>query len=96
MKTLKHWVLHHQAEDRVELLVDGAHRFLLYVLAPGLMRVLIKQRGELRLNRTWSIAPQQDCRGRVGSGRAARGLRCRAIRCAGKAMPCRSAPGNCG
>ncbi|WP_284603223.1 glycoside hydrolase family 31 protein [Dickeya dadantii] len=60
MKTLKHWVLHHQAEDRVELLVDGAHRFLLYVLAPGLMRVLIKQRGELRLNRTWSIAPQQD------------------------------------
>ncbi|MCI4186993.1 glycoside hydrolase family 31 protein [Dickeya dianthicola] len=60
MKTLKQWVLHHQAEDRVELLVDGAHRFLLYVLAPGLMRVLIKQRGELRLNRTWSIAPQQD------------------------------------
>ncbi|RNM07577.1 TIM-barrel domain-containing protein [Dickeya undicola] len=60
MKTLKHWVLHHQAEDRVELLVDGSHRFLLYVLAPGLMRVLIKQHGELRLNRTWSIAPQQD------------------------------------
>ncbi|MEG1691276.1 MAG: glycoside hydrolase family 31 protein, partial [Hafnia sp.] len=60
MKTLKNWVLNHQAADHVELKVDDQHLFRIYVLESGLFRVLIKQRGELALNRTWSIAPQAD------------------------------------
>ena len=60
MKTLKNWVFRHQSADHVELLVDDKHVFRLYVLEPMLARVLIKQHGELKLNRTWSIAPQQD------------------------------------
>lgn len=60
MKTLKNWVLNRQAADHVELKVDGQHLFRIYILESGLFRVLIKQRGELALNRTWSIAPQTD------------------------------------
>ncbi|ASY77473.1 glycoside hydrolase family 31 protein [Pectobacterium polaris] len=60
MKTLKNWVFRHQSADHVELLVDDKHVFRLYVLEPMLARVLVKQHGELKLNRTWSIAPQQD------------------------------------
>ncbi|SLM63669.1 MULTISPECIES: glycoside hydrolase family 31 protein [Dickeya] len=60
MKTLKHWVLHHQAADRVELRVDNAHHVVVYVLAPGVMRVLIRQHGQLHVNRTWSITPQPE------------------------------------
>ncbi|ACS85409.1 glycoside hydrolase family 31 protein [Musicola paradisiaca] len=60
MKTLKNWEFHQQTADRIELCVEGKHIFQLYVLAPGLMRVLIKQHGMLRLNRTWSIAPEAD------------------------------------
>ncbi|MDN5987853.1 MAG: alpha-glucosidase, partial [Hafniaceae bacterium] len=60
MKTLKNWVLNRQAADHVELKVDGQHLFRIYILESGLFRVMIKQRGELALNRTWSIAPQTD------------------------------------
>ncbi|WP_233983028.1 glycoside hydrolase family 31 protein [Pectobacterium versatile] len=60
MKTLKNWVFRHQSADHVELLVDDKHVFRLYVLEPMLARVLVKQNDELKLNRTWSIAPQQD------------------------------------
>ena len=60
MKTLKNWILNCQAADHVELKVDGQHLFRIYILESGLFRVLIKQRGELALNRTWSIAPQTD------------------------------------
>ncbi len=60
MKTLKNWVLQGQAEGYIELLVDKRHLFRLYVLEPALFRVLIKRNGKLALNRTWSIAPQQD------------------------------------
>ena len=60
MKTLKHWVLAKQDAAGVELLVDDKHIFCLRVLEQGLCRVLIKRRGELALDRTWSIAPQGD------------------------------------
>lgn len=60
MKTLKNWVFRHQAQDHLELLVDGKHIFRLYILEPDIGRVLIKQNGELQLKRTWSIAPRQD------------------------------------
>ena len=60
MKTLKHWNLTQSDKHHVELTVDGQHQLCLYVLEEGLFRVLVKKRGELALNRTWSIAPEQD------------------------------------
>ncbi|VTN15231.1 Uncharacterised protein [Raoultella terrigena] len=60
MKTLKHWKLQQQLAHHVELAVDGQHTLCLYVLEENLFRVLLKRRGELALDRTWSIAPQQD------------------------------------
>ena len=60
MKTLKHWSLHQQLKHHVELTVDGQHTLCLYVLEENLFRVLLKRQGQLALDRTWSIAPQQD------------------------------------
>ena len=63
MKTLKNWTLAGQHPDRIELTVDEQHSFCLYVLEPHLCRVLIKQHHALRLERSWSIAPDQDAFG---------------------------------
>lgn len=60
MKTLKNWVLAQKTAEFIELCVDKKHLFRLYVLEQGLCRVLIKQHGELALDRTWSIAPEAD------------------------------------
>lgn len=58
MKTLKQWTFNQQGEGFVELLVDDKHLFRIYVLEEGLARVLVKHRGALALDRTWSIAPE--------------------------------------
>ena len=58
MKTLKHWELAGQDDAGVDLRVDGKHLFSLRVLEQGLVRVFIQRNGELALDRTWSIAPQ--------------------------------------
>ncbi|ARJ42776.1 alpha-glucosidase [Pantoea alhagi] len=60
MKTLKNWTLVGEYADRIELRVDEQHLFCLYVLEESLFRILIKRRGELALDRTWSIAPKED------------------------------------
>lgn len=60
MKTLKNWTLHQQFADRIELRIDNRHSLCLYVLEADLFRVLIKQNDQLSLDRTWSIAPQND------------------------------------
>ncbi|WP_279029714.1 TIM-barrel domain-containing protein, partial [Gibbsiella quercinecans] len=60
MKMLKHWVLNQHTAEFAELKVDGQHLFRIYVLEADMFRVLIKRQGELALDRTWSIAPQQD------------------------------------
>ena len=60
MKTLKNWTVDTQSANHLELLIDNQHRLCLYVLEENLFRVLIKRKGELALNRTWSIAPEQD------------------------------------
>ena len=60
MKTLKHWELEQRHEAGVDLRVDGKHIFSLRVLEEGLFRVLLLRHGESELNRTWSIAPQED------------------------------------
>ncbi len=56
----ENWTLHKQSAHHVELLVDGQHILCLYVLEENLFRVLLKRKGELALDRTWSIAPAQD------------------------------------
>lgn len=60
MKTLKNWTLDTQSANHLELLVDSQHCLCLYVLEENLFRVLIKRKGELALDRTWSIAPEKD------------------------------------
>ena len=60
MKTLKNWTLLEQSANHLELLVDSQHRLCLYVLEQNLFRVLIKRKGQLSLNKTWSIAPDKD------------------------------------
>lgn len=60
MKTLKNWTLQQQLTDRIELNVDNRHCFCLYVLEQDLFRVLIKQNNQLALDRTWTIAPDND------------------------------------
>lgn len=72
MKTLKNWTLHKQSAHHVELLVDGQHILCLYVLEENLFRVLLKRKGELALDRTWSIAPAQDAMGRAQPRRSQR------------------------
>ena len=60
MKTLKNWSLAHSDHHHVVLNVDGKHHLCLYVLEKGLFRVVIKRHGNYSLDRTWSIAPEQD------------------------------------
>lgn len=60
MKTLKDWTLKNHDANRAVLTLDGKHELHLYVLEEGMFRVLIKRQTGLALNRTWSIAPQQD------------------------------------
>ncbi|WP_312739262.1 glycoside hydrolase family 31 protein [Cedecea neteri] len=60
MKTLKNWTLTKQDDSQVILTLDGKHSLHLYVLEDKLFRVLIKRQQCLALDRTWSIAPQQD------------------------------------
>lgn len=60
MKTLKNWTLLTADANHVELGVDGKHRLSLFVLEQGMFRVLIKRENKLALNRTWSIAPEND------------------------------------
>ncbi|AIR67227.1 glycoside hydrolase family 31 protein [Cedecea neteri] len=60
MKTLKNWTLVKQDDSQVILTLDGKHSLHLYVLEEKLFRVLIKRHQGLALDRTWSIAPQQD------------------------------------
>ncbi|MEW7311632.1 glycoside hydrolase family 31 protein [Buttiauxella gaviniae] len=60
MKTLKNWTLVKFDASHVELTVDGKHSLNLFVLEQGMFRVLIKRENKLALNRTWSIAPEND------------------------------------
>ncbi|MFH5011913.1 hypothetical protein RAC87_23525, partial [Salmonella sp. 2019-SM265] len=60
MKTLENWKLHNQSAHHIELLVDGQHSLCLYILEENMFRVLLKRKGVLSLDRTWSIAPEKD------------------------------------
>lgn len=60
MKTLKHWSLAGSDDHHVELQVDGKYLFCVYILESSLFRIAIKREGRFVLDRTWSIAPEQD------------------------------------
>lgn len=60
MKTLKNWILKSNNNNCIELTVDGQHTFCLYVLETDLLRILIKRDDKLALDRTWSIAPENE------------------------------------
>ena len=72
MKTLKNWTVDKQSANHLELLVDNQHRLCLYVLEENLFRVLIKRKGELALDRTWSIAGERRTVGRPPPRRSER------------------------
>ncbi len=60
MKTLKRWSLADADKHHIALQVDGRHLFCLYILEAGLFRVVVKREGQYAIDRTWSIAPEQD------------------------------------
>ncbi|MGY3570250.1 TIM-barrel domain-containing protein [Vibrio paucivorans] len=57
MKSLRNWTFNQQNNNEIILNVDEKHALHLFVLETNLIRVLIKRKNELRLDRTWMIAP---------------------------------------
>ncbi len=57
MKTLRNWQFEQQLNNEVILRCDNKHTLHLFVLEDNLIRVLIKRNDTLRLDRTWTIAP---------------------------------------
>ncbi|SHO57399.1 glycoside hydrolase family 31 protein [Vibrio quintilis] len=60
MKTVKHWQLEQQKENEIILQCDNRHSLHIFVLEHDLIRVLFQQNRQLRLNRTWTVAPEND------------------------------------
>lgn len=60
MKTLKNWTLLNADQSHVTLQLDQRYRLALYVLEKGLFRVAISRNTGWALDKTWSIAPEQD------------------------------------
>ncbi|TPW32134.1 alpha-glucosidase [Martelella alba] len=60
MRTLKNWTLSSRDAHGVTLLLDGRHSLVITVLEDALFRVSLKKDGDWRLDRTWSIAPEDD------------------------------------
>lgn len=59
MKTLKHWQLLAVENNRIDIACDNKHVMHIFVLEQNMFRILIKNKGELRLNKTWTVAPNQ-------------------------------------
>ncbi|GAL27303.1 alpha-glucosidase [Vibrio variabilis] len=57
MKTIRNWQFVQQNDNEIILSCDDKHALHLFVLENHLIRVLFKRRNELRLDRTWMIAP---------------------------------------
>ena len=57
MKTLKNWQLVDHRKNEIVLQCDNRHTLHIYVLEENVFRVLFKNSNELRLDRTWTIAP---------------------------------------
>ncbi|MFC1233854.1 TIM-barrel domain-containing protein [Vibrio sp. F74] len=65
MKTVKQWRFLQQENclsqdrNRIDIECDGRHQLHIFVLEQDIIRVMFKNKGELRLDKTWSIAPGQ-------------------------------------
>ena len=60
MQNLKGWIFDCQFDQGIALTVEPDHKLLIYVLEDALFRIVFKKNGTFRLNRSWSIAPQND------------------------------------
>lgn len=58
MKTIKNWQFKQQKNNEIILSCDNKHSLHLFVLEKKLIRILFKRNCELRLDRTWMIAPE--------------------------------------
>ncbi|WP_067582266.1 glycoside hydrolase family 31 protein [Endozoicomonas ascidiicola] len=59
MKTIKAWQLSEHRKNEIILKCDNRHSLHIYILEQNLFRVLVKNSNELRLDRTWTIAPDK-------------------------------------
>ncbi|MFT6924883.1 MAG: alpha-glucosidase [Psychromonas sp.] len=59
MKSIKKWRLIGQQDNRVDIECDGRHILHIFILEKDIIRVLVKKNGILRLNKTWTIAPDK-------------------------------------
>lgn len=57
MKTIKQWRFISEQNNRVDIECDGRHHLQLFILENHMIRVLFKNKGQLCLDRTWTIAP---------------------------------------
>ena len=57
MKTIKNWNFESQNGNEVILRCDNKHGLNLFVLEDNLIRVVFQRNDELRLDRTWMVAP---------------------------------------
>ncbi|EMF4355517.1 glycoside hydrolase family 31 protein [Providencia rettgeri] len=59
MKTLSQWRFISEENNIITLRCDGKHDLHIFILEEHLIRILVKKKSELTLDRTWTIAPQQ-------------------------------------
>lgn len=57
MKTIKNWNFENQNGNEVIIRCDNKHALHLFVLEDNLIRVVFQRNDELRLDRTWMVAP---------------------------------------
>jgi len=59
MKTIKNWTFLSATDNRIDLACDEKHLMHIFMLEDNLIRVLLKNKGELRLDKTWTVAPDK-------------------------------------
>ncbi|RKF20065.1 glycoside hydrolase family 31 protein [Alginatibacterium sediminis] len=57
MKTVKNWRFIQSHDNRIDFECDERHSMHIFVLEHDIIRVLFKNNGQFRLDKTWSIAP---------------------------------------
>lgn len=57
MKSIKQWRFLSEQNNRIDIECDERHQLQLFILEDHIIRVLFKNKGELRLDKTWTVAP---------------------------------------
>ncbi|MDG3086509.1 glycoside hydrolase family 31 protein [Vibrio hannami] len=57
MKSVKQWQFKATENNRIDIECDGRHLLHIFVLEQDIIRVMFKNKGEARLDRSWSVAP---------------------------------------